>query len=64
MVAVTLDIRALRKAAEKIHERLEIFREEVFQSEDFQKFKEYCGKRDGLQLALHLLEEVEKELNA
>jgi hypothetical protein len=60
----TLNIRALHKAAEKIKERLDLFREEVFQSEDFPKFREYCGKRDGLQLALHLLEEVEKELNS
>jgi phage gpG-like protein len=60
----TLNIRALHKLAEKINERLEIFREEVFQSEDFPKFKEYSGRREGLMLALHLCEEVEKELNA
>ncbi|HEY6861685.1 MAG TPA: hypothetical protein VI358_18110 [Pseudolabrys sp.] len=59
----TLDIRALQKLREKINERLAMFREEVFNSDDFPKFKEYCGKRDGLTLALHLCEEVEKDLN-
>jgi hypothetical protein len=60
----TLNIRALQLLAQKINERLEMFKEEVFDSQEFHKFKEYCGKRDGLRLALALCEEVEKEINS
>ena len=60
----TLNTRAIQLLAQKINERLAQFNEEAFSSSEFTQFKEYCGKRDGLRLALDLCEEVEQEINA
>jgi hypothetical protein len=58
----TLNIRALQRAKEKIEERLAKIKEEAFLSTEFPEFKKYVGIRDGLQLALHLIEETDSEL--
>ncbi len=60
----TLNIRALQKLEEKINERLAQIKDEAFSSKEFNDFKRYVGLRDGLQLALHLCEEVEREINS
>lgn len=60
----TLNIRALQRAEEKIKERLAQIKDDAFDSTEFSDFKKYVGLRDGLNLALSLLEEVEQELNS
>lgn len=60
----TLNIRALQRLEEKIQQRLEIFKEEVFDSQDFPQFTRYQGFRNGLTLALDLCREVEQEINS
>lgn len=63
-MTTTLNIAALRRVQVKINERLEKIKEEAFEAEEFNAFKRYAGMRDGLNLALHLCEEVETELNS
>lgn len=60
----TLNIRALQRAEEKIKESLARIKDDAMDSTGFSDFKKYVGLRDGLKLALSILEEVESELNS
>jgi hypothetical protein len=60
----TLNIHALKRLEEKINERLAKIKDDAFDSTEFSQFTRYAGLRQGLNLALSLCEEVEKELNS
>ncbi len=63
MEAATLSIFSLRKVEQKIKDRLLRIKDEAFSSSNFDDFKQYVGVKDGLEVALFILEEVEKEIN-
>jgi hypothetical protein len=59
----TFNTRSLQMLAEKIKQKRAIFAEECFDG-DVASFPRFKGLREGLQIALDLIEDVEKEMNS